>query len=255
MLRPLLLLLVHLLLLSPVARAVEGGIRFGPELGSVRDDLLVPLAFGGAGPRVGGQLSAPVGGARLDAHLDLGLRILANRFGHIAASVDHSADLRLYWELWPRLRLELGPMLAWDARMNYLESWDNAHGYWLGSQWAGPALRWSRRLGASDLRVGIAGAVVGAYGRPPDHRFVKQDPLKNVGFWFAGPVRGERLAGPASLQALRLEIALDRPVEGGKRWSYGLDTRFTRAVEPRPSFDLSSTLYFARTWGGLGGAP
>jgi hypothetical protein len=226
------------------------GLRAGIESGALREDLIVPLGFGGGGLHLGAVASTPAGPGLLDLRAGLGLRLLSTRFGQAAASLGTTADVRWLGSLSDAVGL--GPAFVWDAHMNYLESWDDAHGYWVGSQWLGPAVRVTHELGGGpELEAAFAVALVGGVGRPPEIRTEKQDPLKNVGFWLVGPTRGERFVTVDELQVMRLDLAvtLGRPEPGRGRWAVGADTHLVRTTTPRIAVDLGLTAWVGRAWG------
>ena len=220
------------------------GVFVGITGDAARDDLLVPLTFIGAGVRVGGFFRGEVGPGLLVAHAAFGFAPLFDRFGHLAATIDSTLDAA--WLLPLSARFTLGPMVAWETHLNYLYRWDDAHGYWLGSQWLGVAARFTTRVNA-DWRIELSGslALLGFEGRPPEYRFIKQEGVDRVGYWFSAPLQSERFVTPATLQAARVELALHRSTG----WSFGIDAGLSRTPVPAPSFNLSAALYVARAWG------
>lgn len=228
----------------------QAGFRVGVEGGGVRDDLLASLGYGGAGPRIGGTLDVGAGPVDLSVDLGGGVRLLANRFGHIAAAVDHQVDVAATWRAgggpWTG---GVGLAAAWDARMSYFTRWDDAHGYWLGAQWLGPAGRVGGPVGRTDLELGLAFAVIGGAGRPPEYHWRKQEPLRQPGYWFSAPVQNERFYAIDQLQAVRLEGTVTLPGTGHGRWQVGLDTRLVHIDEPATAIDVAATAYFGRVWG------
>jgi hypothetical protein len=76
------------------AFATEVGLHAGMETVAVREDLIVPLGFGGAGLALGGDVSGALGPTWLSSRLDLGGTVLATRYGQLALSMDHAIDLR-----------------------------------------------------------------------------------------------------------------------------------------------------------------
>jgi hypothetical protein len=167
-----------------------------------------------------------------------------------AVSGTNAIDAR--WLLPVTGAVDLGPAAVWDARMNLLDDWDDAHGYWLGAQWVGPAARWTRDLGAHHLEVAMGAGLVGAVGRPPEPpRLEKQDPLQQPLFWLVGPARGERFTTIATTQAVRLDamLALPRPEGRDGGWVLGVDTRLVRTTLPAIAVDLGTTAWIGRSWG------
>ena len=244
------LLCAACLLHSPSARG-GGEVLVGLHSAAVRDDLLVPLGFGGGGLRVGGRGAFALGPGEIDLRADLSPRLLATRYGQLALSVDHGAMLRYLLPL-PGDCLELGAALTEDSRLNYLQSWDNAHGYGFGSQWLGPAVRLDAgEVGARRLELELEFGLVGAVGRPPGYRYAKQDPLKRPLVWLAGQDGGgEYLTTVADHQAARLGLALEQATgpEHAGRWSQGIDLRLARVTDPI-AVDMSATAWIARQWG------
>ena len=232
------------------------GAGFGVRGDAVREDLVVPLTFSGPGGRLLLGYRGWLGPGLLTARLDSGFAVLFNRYGHIAATLDYSAEVA--WTACFRRgmgwHLSLGPVLALDSRVNYLYAWDDAHGYWLGSQWLGPALRHARRI--SDhwrLESSASLAVLGFEGRPPSYRYNKQDALIHVDYYFIQPQRSERFVTLADLQVLRIDAAVRHAAysssEVGQGWAFGIDIRFTRTDIVATNINLSACLYAARSWG------
>ena len=232
------------------------GVGFGVRGDAVREDLVVPLTFSGPGVRMLAGYRGWLGPGLVTARLDVGLAFLFNRFGHIAATVDYSAEVAWTTRILRGMgwHLSLGPALALDTRVNYLYAWDDAHGYWLGTQWLGPALRHARRI--SDhwrFESGASLAVVGFEGRPPSYRYNKQDALTHLDYYFTQPQRSERFVTLADLQVLRIDAAVRRAAYGasevGRGWAFGIDIRFARTDVVATNINLSACLYAARAWG------
>lgn len=144
--------LIGALALAPSSARGGGAFLVGLHSAAVRDDLLVPLGFGGGGFRLGGRLAFDAGPGALDLRADLSPRLLATRFGQAALSLDHGVMLRYLVPL-AGDRLQLGAALVEDSRLNYLEAWDDAHAYGFGSQWFGPAFALEAgRYGSRELQ-------------------------------------------------------------------------------------------------------
>jgi hypothetical protein len=250
-----------LLLAATAARAAPDDVRhlLGVSLAlradTVREDLLVPLSFSGPGIRLGGFYQGAVGPGLLEARLELGLRLLENRFGHEAYGLDHG--LAVAWVLpvvaGDRLRLALGPAVAWETRLTYLESWDDAHGYWLGARWLGPAARMDVALGSAwRLEASPSVALLGYVGRPPAYRYHKQDALESLDYHVLGPQEDADFATLADFQAAALRLAFRRvsfdagPLADGL--SFGVDGRLARASDPATVVDLEAALWAAWAW-------
>jgi len=238
------------------ALAIGAGLRGD----AVREDLVVPLTFSGPGVRLLAAYRGWVGPGLLSARGDLGLAFLFNRFGHIAATLDYNAEVAWTTRVLRGVgwHLSLGPAIALDSRVNYLYSWDDAHGYWLGTEWLGPMVRHTRRV--SDrwrLEAGTSLALVGFEGRPPSYRYNKQDALTHVDYFFTQPQRSERFVTLADLQVLRIDVAFrhaaygapDPSSEIGRGWAFGVDVRFARTTVAATNINLGACLYAKHAWG------
>jgi hypothetical protein len=223
---------------------------------TVREDLLVPLSFSGPGLRLAGGYQGAIGPGILEVRLELGLRLLENRFGHAAYGLDHG--LVASWVLpvaaGERLRLAIGPAAAWETRLNYLETWDDAHAYWLGARWLGPAARVDVALGpAWRLEASPSIALLGFVGRPPAYRYHKQDALESLDFHVLGPQEDASFGTVADFQAAALRLAFRKAsFDAGALadgFSFGLDARLARASDPAIAVDLEAALWAAWAWG------
>jgi hypothetical protein len=235
-------------LLLAVSTALAGTtLGVGIDSGAVRDDLLVSLGFGGAGPWIGGTGRIPLGPGDLDLGADLSLRVLSSSDGQIAFSGVHDADVR--YLLHASDSVGIGIAGVWSGVVDVLESWDDAHAYWLGSQWVGPAARWRLDARRSRVELALALGFVGGLGRPEDApRLEKQDPLKRISYWFTAPVQGERWMTPATCQNALFDVRLS-PRDDDRHWVMGVETRLVRTTEPVIAVDLGATAWVGRTWG------
>jgi hypothetical protein len=172
------------------------------------------------------------------------MRVLFDDAGNPAMSNGHGIDAR--WLVPVSGAVALGPALVWDGRVAHFFDWDDAHAYWLGDQWVGAAIGWSRPMREGDLDVSLVVALVGAVGRPEDGpRLDKQDPLARFSYWFTAPTQNERWVGPGTFQAARADARL--PISD--RWSVGLDARFARTTEVALTTELGAHVWTGATWG------
>jgi hypothetical protein len=232
------------------------GVSLGARADTVRDDLLVPLTF--AGPGIGVALSyrGAIGPGELVARADVGFSYVANRYGHGGATLDWGADAA--WTV-PIYRLPtsywaLGPAVVLDSRLSVIYSWDDAHAYWLGTEWLGPQLRYGQRLSETwSLESSLTFALAGFERRPPAYRYRKQDLRPGAGYLLGRPLASQDGVTTLDLQAVRLEVGL-RPSaftgsDVGRGWSWGLDARMTRTTLRAYRLDLSACLYASYAWG------
>lgn len=222
-------------------RAVE--LSAGLEVESVRDDLLVPLAFSGPGAAFGVGLVVPLGPGTLVSRAGFGFAVVFDRLGFFGGALRYGADVSWLVPLGSS-GVDLGLTLALDTRVNYFYRWDDAHSYWLGTQWLGPAVRARRSLGHS-LSLTVLGqlAAVGFAGRPPPDRLVKQEGVDRFAYYFSAPHTDERLVSVDRLQLFRLEGAL----EWSSGWALVLQLRSTSSQLSAPTFALSATAAVRRT--------
>lgn len=260
--RPCCAIAVAALLAGVPARADEVSPRHalmasaGLRADAVREDLVVPLTFSGPGIRLLFGYRGEVGPGLLMANGDVGFAFLWNRYGHEAATIDH--DLDVTWTVpfrrTPVSHWAAGLMATDEARFDYLFSWDDAHAYWLTTQWLGPAARYGRRLSERwRLESRAAFAALAFEGRPPSYRYRKQETRPSLTYPFTQPYGSESLVTAAELQAVRLDVALRRAgytgSDVGRGWSFGIDARFARTNVSATHIDLGLCLYVARAWG------
>lgn len=222
----------------------------------VREDLLVPLAFAGPGLEIGFGYVGWVGPGVLAARGDFGLATIFNRFGHPAVTMTYGAEATWTLTVFRALdwHLAVGPALALDSRMSLLLSWDDTHGYWLGSEWLGPAARIVARVSDTwRLEGSAAMALLGFLGRPPSYRYDKQEISPHLGYFFTRAQRSESFVMLDDLQVLRLDAALRRApydrFDVGRGWAFGLAYRLARAGVPKTNINMSLCFYAKRAWG------
>jgi hypothetical protein len=249
-------------LLVPVAAWAESdearhgiGLRLGIRGTSVREDLLVPLTFSGAGPDLGASYRGLLGPGRLDVGLEAGASLVANRFGHLGVTFDHALDVGYLLPVgeagaW---RFDAGPVVGENSDSLALESWDDAHGYWLGLGWLGPRGSVAGPIGKGwQLEATADLALLGLAGRPPAYRANKQDPTTRFSFYAWHTFADAQVVGPWDVQHFRFDVAArPSPNSGrvGRGWSFGIQGRFTRADFPKTIIVLESVLYAGWTWG------
>jgi len=244
------------LALPPEEEARHGiGVHLGVRATTVRDDLLVPLTFSGAGPDIGGTYRGLIGPGLLDTRLQLGLALVANRFNHLGMTLHHSlaAAYRLPVHQAGSWRYAVGGVLGESSDSLLLESWDDAHGYWVGLLWLGPSGSIEGPLAEGWQLFAVAEiGLLGTVGRPPEIRLSKQDPTERFSYYAFHTHAHPSFFLPWDVQFLRFDVAARRTSENdriGRGWSFGLQGRFTRADMPQTILVFESVLYAAWTWG------
>jgi len=211
---------------------------------SVREDGLVPLAFTGPALALGARYGVALQRHVFDAQLDLGFGMLFNRFGHMAAQIEHGLALGYGYDLCeePASVIAPGAALRTDTNVAYLASWDDAHGYWLASVGLWPRLDYARPLTSSaQLESRAKLMLVGVASRPPPYRQNKQDAMTHVGYYFDRIGHSPRWLSPLTVQAIELEAQVrfrDSRVSLGRGWGVGGEARFARARDPKPYTSL-----------------
>lgn len=232
------------------------GFHVGVRADSVRDDMMVPLGHSGGGFRFGLDYRGQVGPGLLIGHLEGGLRILSDVYGDLGLGVDWGFDLAWLGRLYdgPPARVYLGPIFVFDSMMDFFVYWDDSHGYWLGSQWLGPSLRVVAPIGRRwRVEATAAVSLIGAQGRPPGERLVKQEAVTSPGWWLSQPARREQFALPNEFEAVRLALDFRRaPLDASDAtggWTWSIDFRMRRSTVPAEILDLGACVYASRMWG------
>jgi hypothetical protein len=227
-------------------------VRLGARATTVREDLLVPLTFSGGGPALGASYRGLHGPGLLDARMEIAAALVSNRFGHLGLTTHHALAAAYRLPL-PGAGFALGVVVGESSDSLALESWDDAHGYWVGLTYLGPSASLQRQLSAGwQLHATTELALVGTVGRPPRFRDNKQDPNARVSYYLTHPFSDSGFFAPWNLQHLHVDLAARRtgnqdPI--GRGWSFGCQGRFTRASEPLTILVFEAVLYAAWTWG------
>jgi hypothetical protein len=215
------IIVLSIVLACCTSNAMGSGIGFSVSLDrpSVRDDLLVSMAFSGVALNLGiigwlqkERLSCGVA-------IDAGMGYVANRFGHggvvwpVRVHIDPAVEVYASHGIG-----SIGICMPFTAGLTdyYLFSWDDAHLYWLTAHWTGLGLQYRRQLTAQwKLTAWAHTPLISLIARPPDYRLNKQDALKQVSFFFTEPNTDLSFAFPDSYHGIRAGLALERPRRKG----------------------------------------
>jgi hypothetical protein len=230
-------------------------LQWDVGLASFREDLLVPLTFSGIGTHIGGGYELRGQRHGFEADLSLGAAYAWNRFEHPALQLNHTLGLGYVHALERHEACSwwLGAGLRNETLLHLIESWDDAHGYWIASWALGPIVHherqlWSRGWLEARAEVGLFGLV----SRPPEYRFNKQDALTHVDFHFNRSFDSPDWFSPLDVQLLRLSALVrfrGATKLHGQGFGLGVDFRFARAVDPLPAAAMYSGLRLAYGWG------
>jgi hypothetical protein len=228
--------------------------RWDVGLASFREDLLVPLAFSGFGTQLGVDYELRGKQQSFEADLTLGAAYALNRFEHQALGLNHDIGLG-YVRVLDRTDVcewWLGAGLREQTHLQLIESWDDAHGYWIATWALGPIVHherqlWSRGWLEARTELGLLGLV----SRPPSYRFNKQDALTHVDFHFNRSFDDPEWFSPLDVQLLRLSalVRFRGAAQHGRGFGLGLDFQFARASEPEPAATTYSGVRLAYGWG------
>jgi hypothetical protein len=219
---------------------------------SVRDDLLVPWAFSGPEFALVPRYLGTLGPGLLDTQLRFGAAPVFNRFGHNGFALTYGLRAGYFFVVDERSTgWAVGPALGWDYEMFYLSSWDDAHGYWLGTRWLGPGLRtWTRLSSGYRLAFSADLSLLGFESRPPSYRYNKQDAMTHPGWYLSEPLKRAEFGWLPDFQVLRLAAEIHRAgFRAPSGWGLGTELTFTHAAEPASAWDFQLGVQLSHAWG------
>ena len=222
--------------------------ELGLELGSAREDLLIPLAFHGPGVVLGLGIQKISGPWEWSMNNRVKLDFLFNRLGHPGASTALDIEpglLRHVYTLRNELDLYAGSSLRYQMNNLFLFSWDDAHLYWTTIRGLNLDLRLRKAVGQKRwLSLDISIPLFTQVSRPEIQRLEKQDPsLMSLGFL---PPQGSRDFTTATYDvysSVGIEIKLVN-MGAGSAWLFGFD--FDHYSQPEDVRLMSTTLSFQK---------
>lgn len=199
----------------------------GLELASVRDDLLIPLAFSGPGIVLG--LGAHKEHGLWEWSVDSRLRMdfIANRFSHPGAStaldIEPSLLRHVCTSPWD-FNIYTGPSLRYQMNNQFIFSWDDAHLYWTTVRGLNLDLSMRKQLNSNRLlSLDISIPLYSQISRPDAQRLEKQDPsLMSLGFFPPSGSREFTTGTYHSYRSVGFEIKLQNSISGST-WLLGFD--------------------------------
>jgi hypothetical protein len=236
---------------SPQSRAHRLGLYLGGGGASVRDDLLVPLAFNGPSVTLGAVYGFRSERNRFDVRLGLRGGYLKNRFSHDTGWA--RLELRSAWTK-PLIRhpkygeFWAGACLPITIDYEIDHSWDDAHLYWLTEYGAGVALDWRKELSRRNrAAIRFEAPLIGFVSRPPDYRYNKQDAKNHWTFYFTEPNRALRFESLDSHRALFVQALFER-ARGQSLFAVGFEFTYDYARDPKEIREMNSTLLLSYQW-------
>lgn len=225
-----------------------GGIFVTAGSRGVREDILVPLVF--SGPEVGsrGFLVWEGFGASQEFRGEFALSKQTNRFGHEATSAYEELSWWADWHVTGHRdgRLFLGTGISSVSRSTMIESWDDAHVYWIGSLTAPLTIRQEFAFKEWEGHVSLSAAALALQSRAPAYYRTKQQPTGDPVLLLDRQFFDLEPTSPMDHLDLGLE-ALMGPAGNG--WIVGASAGFVRASEPKPTFVLDGGLRVGYRWG------
>jgi hypothetical protein len=194
------------------------GFEIGGGISSFREDLIVPLVFSGPNLSLGGIYSHKTDTKQLFVNLRFGLGHLDNRYSHeswemrIEATSSWVTKLHgqnKYGDIWGGAfaRLQLNNL--------FVESWDDAHLYWLTAHSMGGSIQWGKKLSKKyTATVGLEVPLISWVARPPAYRYSKQDPVNHLTYHFSGPNKKLHFELIDAYRAISLKIHASRELKG-----------------------------------------
>jgi hypothetical protein len=227
------------------------GFRFAGRIASYREDLVVPLGFHGPCLSLGPVYTRQAEKDLTHIRIDFSAGYLKNRYSHEAYVVRmelHASWVRnltehdKFGDLWGGVSL--------PVQMNnlFLESWDDAHLYWLTTYSLAPAVEWHKKISQKDRAiVRMETPVISLVSRPPAYRHNKQDALTHWTYHFTGPNRALHLEGPGTYRGILLRILLMREMKYSLV-SLGCEFQYHYCSEPQPIRAMNTSITLSYQW-------
>ena len=250
-------LILLLMVINPLdAQKQQHSFQYelGLEFASVREDLLIPLAFNGPGAVLGLGYQKISGNWELNLDSRVKLDFMFNRFDHPAAmtSVDITPAIkRNIYQPSSSLDLQLGISTPLELNNLFLFSWDDAHLYWFTIRGLNLEMSLNKELSKDRaIRLGLSIPIVSQIARPKQQRLEKQDPSLNwLGFYSPDGPRDFQSGSYSSYQAIELSLELDQ-YQGRSGWELNFD--YDHYSEPKDVWVLSTSLSYKHRFGKRG---
>jgi hypothetical protein len=241
----------------PEAKPASGGpthhlgLMAGGGIASYREDLVVPISFDGPSFLLGGQYTVQRTRTCLQLRLHVSVAFLENRFSHKAYAL--AVDLRPSWTkmLWDGgdvSQIWCGLALPMQMRNLFMDSWDDAHLYWLTTHSLAVVGEYHTRLprlGYSVIRMELP--IIGLVSRPPDYRHQKQEPLNHFTYHFSAPNKAFTFKGIWAYQSPLLQVMIRRSSKGAVM-NLGLELGLDHSSVPKDIWGLNTRLLFSYQW-------
>jgi hypothetical protein len=227
------------------------GFHLSSGIASYREDLLVPLGFNGLGLSLGPIYTRQTENSLVQVRLKVGFGYLKNRYSHEAwvlmleirpSWMRKFAEHDRYGKFWGGICIPL--------QMNnlFLESWDDAHLYWLTAHSLGAAFQWEKRVSRKNHAVfRMEVPVFSLVSRPPTYRYNKQDALTCFTFHFTEPNSSLHLETLDMYRALFIQALLRREVRRSLL-TLGLEFQYSYCREPERIWGINTSIFVSYQW-------
>lgn len=227
------------------------GIYVGSGIASYREDLLVPLGFHGLGLSLGSVYTRRTEKDLVHIRLRFGLGYLKNRYSHEAwvmmlevrpSWLRKFAEHQLYGEFWGGICFPL------QINNLFIESWDDAHLYWLTAHSLGVATEWQKKIsGKSNAVFRVETPLLGFVSRPPEYRYKKQEALTHWTFHITEPNRSLHLETLNTYRALFIQMLFSREMLCSL-FNLGLEFEYKYCSKPQKIWGLNTSILLSYQW-------
>ncbi len=209
-----------------------GGVHY-----QIRDDILAPLRWEGAGVllNVSYLFHSKIGYQEITMRIPVA--IIANRYDHRGfcdeLNIRYDLITKMTDDESPR-QVHFGGMLEGSLNHQLYLSWDDSHIYWLTTYTAGPVVRWSRAISqGQNLAVRFSFPLLALVSRPPEHRYYDQGPMNKVGYWFSKPHEDMRLTSVHEYISLDLKCDYNRQLSQKTMLSISFHSSYETDSKPQ----------------------
>jgi hypothetical protein len=227
------------------------GIHFAGGLASYREDLIVPLGFNGPGLSLGSTYTRQGEEGLIRALFSFSAGYLKNRYSHEAYVIRFELHPSWVRKLTQHYRFgDLWGGVSLPIQMNnlFLESWDDAHLYWLTTYSLAPAIEWQKQISQRDKAVvRMEVPLVGLVSRPPAYRHNKQDALSHWTYHFTEPHRSLHLETPETYRGLFVRIGLTHEM-GHSLLNLGWEFQYHYCRRPQDIRAMNTSITISYQW-------
>jgi len=227
------------------------GVMLGGGIGSYREDLVVPISFDGPVFSLGSRYTVRTPNSTFDIRLLASLALLENRFSHeayVAALELRPAWTRMVWGNENGRQIRCGIALPLQMRNLFMDTWDDAHLYWLTTHSLAVVGEYHTvlpRLGYSVIRLDLP--LIGFVSRPPEYRYQQQEPLTHFTYHFSAPNGSFDFKTLWGFQSPLLQVMISRGSKGALL-NLGLELTMGHCSVPEDIWVLNTRLLFSYQW-------